>query len=71
MLLDARGVEISYAFFLLSIRLAGLEEILRNFLLCYFGMKTWNELPKCIINSPSVESFKFRLNTFLRSYEYQ
>ena len=26
--------------------------------LSYFGMKTWNELPKCIINSPSVESFK-------------
>jgi len=22
----------------------------------YFGMKTWNELPKCIMNSPSVES---------------
>ena len=37
----------------------------------YFGMKTWNELPKCIINSPSVESFKIRLKTFLRSYEYQ
>ena len=69
MLLDARGVEIFYAFFLLSIRLAGLEEILRNVLLGYFGMKTWNELHTCIINSPSVESFK--LNTFLRSYEYQ
>jgi len=25
----------------------------------YFGMKIWNEFPKCIINSPSVESFKF------------
>jgi len=37
----------------------------------YFGMKTWNELPKCIINSPSVESFKIRLKTFLRSFEYQ
>ena len=24
----------------------------------YFGMKTWNELPKCIINSTSVGSFK-------------
>jgi len=24
----------------------------------YFGMKTWNELPKYIINSPSGESFK-------------
>ena len=34
----------------------------------YFGMKTWNELPKCIINSPSVESFKIRLKAFLRSY---
>ena len=37
----------------------------------YFGMKTWNELPKCIINSPSVESFKIRLNTFRRSFEDQ
>ena len=30
----------------------------------YFGMKTWNELPKCIINSPSVESFIIRLKLF-------
>ena len=37
----------------------------------YFGMKTWNELPKCIINSPSVESFKIWLKKILRSYEYQ
>ena len=37
----------------------------------YFGMKTWNEIPKCIINSPSVESFKIRLKTVLRLYEYQ
>jgi len=37
----------------------------------YFGMKTWNELPKCIINSPSVERFKIQLKTFLRSFEYQ
>ena len=37
----------------------------------YCGMKTWNELPKCIINSPSMESFKIRLKIFLRSYEYQ
>jgi len=35
----------------------------------YFGMKTWNELPKCIINSPSVESFKSRL--IIKYYEYQ
>ena len=37
----------------------------------YFGMKTWAELPKCIINSPSLESFKIRLESLLRSYEYQ
>ena len=37
----------------------------------YFGIKTWNELPKCIINSPSVGSFKILLRSFLRSYEYQ
>ena len=36
----------------------------------YFGMKTyWNELPKCIINSPSVESFRSRL--IIKYYEYQ
>ena len=32
-------------------------------------MKTWNELPKCIINSPYVESIKIRLKTFLKSYK--
>ena len=37
----------------------------------YSGMKTWNELPKRLIKSPSVESFELRLKTFLRSYEYQ
>jgi len=37
----------------------------------YFRMKTWNELPKWIIDSLSVESFKIQLRSFLRSYEYQ
>ena len=32
-------------------------------------MKTCNELPKRIINSLSVGSFKIRHKSFLRSYE--
>ena len=36
----------------------------------YSGMKTWNKLPKRLINCPSVESFEIQLKTFFRSYEY-
>ena len=44
---------------------------LKNNTFSYFGMQTWSELPKCIINSTSVGSFKIRLKSFPRSYEYQ
>jgi len=43
----------------------------KSYTFSYFGMKTLNELPKCIINSPSVERFKIQLKTLLRLYEYQ